>query len=41
MNVGVEKISTGFKANKLTLNLTKTKWTIFHTQKENHFIEND
>ena len=31
MNVERRKMSIWFKANKLSLNLTKTKWTLFHS----------
>ena len=41
MNVELQKISTWFKANKLTLNLTKVKWTLFQSQKKKGVIVND
>ena len=40
MNVGLLKMSIWFKANKLSLNLTKTKWTLFHSQKKKRLITN-
>ena len=30
MNMELNKVSLSFKANKLLLNLTKTKFTLFH-----------
>ena len=41
MNVELQKMSIWFKANKLSLNLTKTKWTLFHSQKKKRLIAND
>ena len=41
MNVELQKMSVWFKANKLSLNLTKTKWTLFHLQKKKRLIAND
>ena len=41
MNVELQKMSVWFKANKLSLNLTKTKWTLFHSQKKKRLIAND
>ena len=41
MNVELQKISIWFKANKLSLILTKTKWTLFHLQKKKRLITND
>ena len=41
MNVQPQKMSIWFKANKLSLNLTKTKWTIFHSQKKKRLMAND
>ena len=41
MNVELQKMSIWFKANKLSLNLTKTKWTLFHSQKKKGLIAND
>ena len=36
MYAELQKMSVWFKANKLSLNLTKTKWTFFHSQNEKH-----
>ena len=41
MNVELQKISIWFKANKFSLNLTKTNWTLFHWQKKKCLIAND
>ena len=41
MNVELQKMSICFKTNKLSLNLTKTKCTLFHSQKKKHLIAND
>ena len=41
MNVELPKMSIWFKANKLSLNLTKTKWTLFHSEKKKRLIAND
>ena len=41
MNVELQKMSIWFKANELSLNLTKTKWTLFHSQKKGRLIAND
>ena len=41
MNVELQKISIWFKPNKLSLNLIKTKWTIFQSQKKKRLIAND
>ena len=41
MNVELQKMSIWFKRNKLSLNLNKTKWTHFHSQKKKHLIAND
>ena len=41
MNVEPQKMSIWFKANKLSLNLTKTKWTLFHSEKKKRLIAND
>ena len=30
-----------FKVNKLPTNLTRTKWTLFHSQKKKRLIAND
>ena len=40
MNSELNKASTWFKANKLSLNIKKTKYTIFHHKKK-HVIPND
>ena len=34
-------MSVWFKANKLSLNLTKVKWTLFPSQKKKRLIAND
>ena len=34
-------MSVWFKANKVTLNLTKTKGTIFHSQKKKRLLANE
>ena len=41
MNVELQKMSIWFKANRLSLNLTKTKWTLFQSKKKKHLIAND
>ena len=41
MNVQPQKMSIWFKANKLSLNLNKTKWTLFHSQKKKRLMAND
>ena len=41
MNFELQKVSIWFKANKLSQNLTKTKWTLFHSQKKKRLIAND
>ena len=41
MNVELQKMSIWFKANKLSLNLTKTKWTHFLSKKKRRRIAND
>ena len=41
MNVELQKISIWFKANKISVNLTKTKWTFFYSQKKNRLFAND
>ena len=30
MNLELENVSTSFKSNKLSLNVDKTKWLLFH-----------
>ena len=34
MNAEPENVSTWFKSNKLSLNLDKTKWSLFHPLSE-------
>ena len=41
MNIEMQKLSIWFKKNKLSLNLTKTKWMPTHSQKKKHLIAND
>ena len=41
INVELQKMSIWLKANKLSLNLTKLKWTLFHSQKKKSLIAND
>ena len=41
LNVELQKISIWFKASKLSLNLTKAKWTLFCSQKKKRLIAND
>ena len=41
INVELQEMSILFKANNFSLNLTKTKWTLFHSQKKKRFIAND
>ena len=38
MNQELKRASTWFKANKLSINIDKTKWTIFHPTFKNCFI---
>ena len=38
MNTELQKISTWFKSNKLSLNIAKTKWTIFHPASKTRFL---
>ena len=38
MNCGLNKISLLFKANKLSLNLTKTKYSLFHPTSKKGFL---
>ena len=40
-SVELQKFSIWFKANNLSLNLAKTKWTLFHSQKKKRLIGND
>ena len=41
MNAELQKMSIWFKATKLSLNLTKPKWTLIHSQKKKCLIAND
>ena len=41
VNVELQKISIWLKENKLSLNLTKMKSTLFHSQKKKRLIAND
>ena len=41
INGELHKMSIWFKANKLSLNLTKVKWTLFPSQKKKRLIAND
>ena len=38
MNIELAKVSTWFKANRLSLNVDKTKWTLFHSSSRKRFI---
>ena len=38
MNKELKSISTWFKANKLSINIDKTKWTIFYATPEKRFM---
>ena len=38
MNVELENVSTWFKSNKLSLNVDKTKWSLFHTFSKRQFL---
>ena len=38
MNNEVKSVSTWFKANKLSINIDKTKWTIFHPTSKKRFM---
>ena len=38
MNVELENVSTWFKSNKLSLNVDKTKWSLFHTLSKRQFL---
>ena len=38
MNLELQKMSIWFKASKLSLNLTETKWALFHSQKKKRLI---
>ena len=41
INFELQKMSIWFKTNKLSLNLTKKKWTLFQSQKKKRLIAND
>ena len=41
MNVALQKMLIWFKKNKFSLNSTKTKWTLFHSQMIKRLITND
>ena len=38
MNVELENVSTWFKSNKLSLNVDKTKWLLFHPLSKRQFL---
>ena len=38
MNVELENASTWFKSNKYSLNVDKTKWSLFHPLSKRHFL---
>ena len=38
MNNELKSVSTWFKANKLSINIDKTKWTIFHPTSKKRFM---
>ena len=38
MNVELENVSTWFKSNKLSLNVDKTKWFLFHPLSKRQFL---
>ena len=38
MNTELHKLATWFKANKLSLNVNKTKWTLFHPSSKKRFL---
>ena len=38
MNTELTKITDWFKANKLSLNVKKTKWTLFHSSSKKRFV---
>ena len=38
MNVELENVSTWFKSNKLSLNVDKTKWSLFHPLSKRQFL---
>ena len=39
MNVELQKMSIWFKANKVFLNLTKTRWTLFTHKRKNILLQ--
>ena len=39
MNVELQKLSIWFKTNKISLNLRKTKRTLFHSQEKNILLQ--
>ena len=38
INVELENVSTWFKSNKLSLNVDKTKWSLFHPLSKRQFL---
>ena len=38
MNVEIENVSTWFKSNNLSLNVDKTKWSLFHPLSKRQFL---
>ena len=38
MNKGLENVSTWFKSNKLSLNVDKTKWLLFHPLSKRQYL---
>ena len=38
MNKELKSVSSWFKANKLSISIDKTKWTIFHLTSKKHFL---
>ena len=38
MNKELKNVSTWFKANKRSINIDKTKWTIFHPTSKRRFM---
>ncbi|XP_065651287.1 uncharacterized protein LOC136079476 [Hydra vulgaris] len=41
MNIELIKISKWFKSNKLSINIEKTKWTLFNPKSKKHLLPND
>ena len=41
MNIELKKISNWFKSNKLSLNIEKTKWTLFHPAFKKRLLPSD